>query len=202
MKKFILSILFVLLWTTIANAEVYFRGAATMSPEQDVNVVGSGLNLNFDIQPTYGGLVEVGVYSKEKLLSFGIQGTFEDLRAFNPIAGVESLDAQLYSLMANMCTHVQNKSTLTPYVCGSAGMYWLDPSVKLPGGAIVSLDSASAAGYGVEGGIHWAATKDFSLFGGMYWRDTFNPFVVGAGVPGTGVEVDVGRYGFLAGVHF
>lgn len=201
-KKFILSLIFTLVWTSIANAEIYFRGAGSWAPEQEISASVPTADFDFDINQSFGALGEVGVYSKEKLLSFGIQGTFENLRAFNPVAGVESVDAELYSLMGNMCMNVENKSKITPYACGSVGMYWLDPSLSVPGGALVNFDSSSASGYGAEAGLKVKTSKDFSLFGSIYWRDTFNDFVVGAGVPGTGVEVDVGHYGFLAGFNF
>lgn len=204
-KILLLAISMSLALATMANADVFVRGAGTWTPEQEFTITppGPGGDINFDSNDTFGAQAEVGVYSPMKLLSFGVKGSFENLRGFNPVVGVESVDAQVYSLMGNMCANVQNKSALTPYACGAVGVFWIDPNLTLPGGFQVGLDKVSQSGYGVEAGLRYAASKDFSVYGGVNWRDTFDNFIIGVdGIPGTGAEVDIGRFGVVAGIEF
>jgi hypothetical protein len=207
MKKIWITSLFLALMCGIASADTFVRAGGTFMPEQEVSITppGGGGDINFDLNSAYGGQAEVGVYSPMGLLSFGLLGTFENLRGFNPAPGIESVDAQVYSLMGNMCANVQNKSSLTPYACGGVGLFWIDPGLTIPGGIKVSLDSETASGYAVEAGLRYKTANAFSVFGGVNWRDTFDEPVIGiGGAPGigTGVGVDLGRYGFVAGIEF
>lgn len=205
MKHVGLSILFVLVMFNTAFADTFVRGSATWMPEQEASVTppGGGADAEFDLNSSFGAQAEVGVYSPMRLLSFGVKGTLENLRGFNPVAGVESVDAQVYSLMGNLCANVHNRSRLTPYACGGAGLFWIDPTLTLPGGTNITMTPVTASGYSAEVGLRYAAARNFSLHGGLNWRDTFDEPIIGvSSIPGSGMPVDIGRFAIVLGAEF
>jgi len=208
MKKFIFLFLSVFLFfPALSNADPFFGISGSYIPEQSVSATGVQGKSTFDMNNSFGASGEMGYYTPSGLLSFGVEAGFQNLTAFDPISGsgVQSVSADVFSIMGKTCGYMQNHGKITPYACGGMGMYNINPSVTLGAGNGVktNLLSVFTSGYMAEVGIQMKASKDFSVFGAGTWQDTFlDPVVSIPGAPATSQQLDIGRFGIKAGVRF
>jgi|GEM_PF-5664221 len=208
MRKFniliaIISILF--LTVSTASAEIYVKGAGIWLPKQEVSVTppGPAGDINFNIENSFGGYGDVGFYTPKRYFSFGVEGGFSNLRAFNPIAGVQDVNAEIITFSGKACAHAQNHTSFTPFACGGAGITNIDPSLSIPGGVKVQFNSVTASSYLTEIGLKYRINQTFSLIGGGRYEGTFDHPVVGvSGIPGAAAEINLDRASLFFGVEF
>lgn len=207
----ILTLLLVLITTVSASAETYFRATGLYIPGQDIEINEDGPSggipsVTIESDNSFGAAGEVGFYSPNKMLSFGAEGSFEKLTSFNPVtgSGIERVEANVYSILGKMCANVQNRSKITPFACGGAGMTFVDASAELGSGAAkLNFTNVSTPGYALEAGISYQASKDLALRAGYRRGGTFtDPVISIDGAPGTGFDLNLDRNIFFLSAEF
>jgi opacity protein-like surface antigen len=201
----LLAVLFVFQSVAFAGESI-FRLKGTYVPEQEVSATpGPAPEVKFDLDNSFGAYAEWGKESPNKYLYGGVEAGFVNLSAFAPVAGVQDVEVQRYSLMAKLCTQLANDSSFTPFACGGVGLAFFDPSLTLAGGTTVNIDRVTASAFALEAGVRIRPkmTEGLGFLAGYRYDDTFNnPTFSVAGAPGASAEVDLAHSSVFVGIEF